>query len=224
MDRAKAIAASYAGVVLYASLVFVGAWSFVYWQGVVYILLAVVGTAMSQVLVPAESDLAVRRSREVGEGQVWDKRLLGAYFLVNMVTLVVAGMDSGRFGWSGFVPVPVMVGGAVLMVAGQVVFALARRENSFFSSTVRIQDERGHAVCETGLYRIVRHPGYLGMLISLLASPLVLGSYWALIPAALGSAVLVVRTAVEDRFLATELPGYADYRTKTKWRLLPGIF
>lgn len=216
--------ASYVGVAAYASLVFVGAGRLSYWPGVLYVSLAVAGTAISQLLVPAASDLAASRSREAGAGQEWDKRLLGAYFLVNVATLVVAGMDSGRFGWSGRVPAPVIVAGAVLMVAGQIVFALAKRENAFFSSTVRIQDERGHVVCDTGLYRFVRHPGYVGMLVSLLASPLVLASYWSFIPAVLGASVLVVRTAVEDRFLAMELPGYSEYQTSTKWRLVPGVF
>jgi protein-S-isoprenylcysteine O-methyltransferase Ste14 len=223
VGKARAIAASYVGVVAYASLVFVGAWKLAYWQGMVYVLLGVVGTTISQLLVPSGSDLAASRSREAGQGQDWDKRLLGTYFLVNILTLLIAGMDSGRFGWSGRVPVAAIIAGVVVMVAGQIVFAVAKRENAFFSSTVRIQDERGHEVCQTGVYRFVRHPGYLGMLLSLLASPLVLASYWAFIPALLGAAVLVVRTVVEDRFLEAQLPGYADYQTKTRWRLVPGV-
>ena len=110
------------------------------------------------------------------------------------------------------------------MLLGQVLFAVAKRENVHFSSTVRIQVERGHQVCDTGLYRFVRHPGYLGMLTSQLAFPLVMNSYRAFVPAGIGASVLVVRTVLEDRFLVEHLPGYADYTNRTRNKLLPGLF
>jgi protein-S-isoprenylcysteine O-methyltransferase Ste14 len=89
---------------------------------------------------------------------------------------------------------------------------------------VRIQAERNHQICDTGLYRVVRHPGYLGMLTSLLAFPLVMNSNWAFVPAGIGASVLVVRTVLEDRFLAAELPGYTDYTDRTRRKLIPGLF
>jgi protein-S-isoprenylcysteine O-methyltransferase Ste14 len=220
----KAIIASYVGVLLFAGLVFLGAWKAVYWQGFLYLVLALVGVTLSHVFVPAGSTITVDRAREVQAGRDWDRRLLGAYFLVNIVTFLVAGMDSGRFHWTPDVPVGVTVAGAVFMLLGQVLFAVAKRENAFFSSTVRIQDERGHQVCDTGPYRFVRHPGYLGLLTSLLAFPLVMNSYWAFVPAGIGAVLLVVRTVLEDRFLIEELPGYADYANKTRSRLVPGLF
>ena len=165
MGKTRAIIASYVGVLLYAGLVFLGAWKIAYWQGLLYVVLALVGTTLSHILVPAGSTITADRAREAKAGQDWDRRLLGAFFLVNVVTFLTAGLDSGRFGWTGDVPVGVTVAGAALMLSGQVLFAVAKRENAFFSSTVRIQTERGHQVCDTGLYRFVRHPGYLGMLI-----------------------------------------------------------
>jgi protein-S-isoprenylcysteine O-methyltransferase Ste14 len=150
--------------------------------------------------------------------------LLGAYFLVNVVTFLIAGLDSGHFRWTGDVPVGLTVVAASLMFLGQVLFAVAKRENVFFSSTVRIQTERGHQVCDEGLYRVVCHRGYLGMLMSLLAFPLVMNSYWAFVPAGLGATLLVVRTVPEDRFLIDELPGYRDYANTTRWKLFPGLF
>jgi len=159
VTRAKAIVASYVGVLVYASLVFIGAWKLAYWRGALYVALAIFGTTISHMLMPAGSDLTATRAREADAGQRWDKRLLGAFFIVNAATFLAAGMDSGRWGWSGSVPLSVTIVGAVLMVLGQVIFALAKRENTFFSSTVRIQAERGHHVCEAGLYRLVRHPG-----------------------------------------------------------------
>ncbi|MFO0748018.1 MAG: isoprenylcysteine carboxylmethyltransferase family protein [Myxococcota bacterium] len=224
MDKAKAIIASYVGVLVYAAFIFVGAWRLVYWQGILYVILALAGTTISHLLTPSGSTLTVTRARDANAGEAWDRRLLGALFLVNVVTFLVAGLDSGRFGWSGSVPIAVTVAGAVLMLAGQVVFALAKRENAFFSSTVRIQSERNHRACDTGLYRVVRHPGYLGMLLSLLAFPLVLNAYWSFIPALVAAAILIVRTVLDDRFLSMKLPGYTEYAARTPWRLIPGLF
>jgi protein-S-isoprenylcysteine O-methyltransferase Ste14 len=224
MTKINAIIASYVGVLFFAGLVFVGAWRITYWQGVLYLVLALAGTTLSHMLVPAGSAITVDRAREARLGLDWDKRLLGAHFLVTVVTFLTAGMDSGRFGWTGKVPVSVTIAGAGLMLLGQVLFAVAKRDNAFFSSTVRIQAERGHRVCDTGLYHFIRHPGYLGMLISLLAFPLVMNSYWAFVPAGIGVAVLVIRTVLEDRFLIDHLPGYTDYTTRTRKKLLPGLF
>jgi protein-S-isoprenylcysteine O-methyltransferase Ste14 len=220
----RAIIASYLGVLLFAGLVFLGAWKAAYWQGFLYLALALAGVTLSHILVPAGSTITVDRAREAQAGRDWDRRLLGAYFLVNIVTFLTAGMDSGRFRWTGDVPVGVTVAGAILMVLGQALFAVAKRENAFFSSTVRIQAERGHQVCDTGLYRFVRHPGYLGMLMSQLAFPLVMNSYWAFVPAGIGAGLLVVRTVLEDRFLVEELPGYAEYSNRTRRKLIPGLF
>lgn len=222
MSRTRALVASYIGVLVYAGLVFVGAWKLWYWQGALYVALAILGTTVSHLLMPKNSDLTARRVREANSGQTWDKRLLGILFIVNAAMFLVAGMDSGRFLWSAPVPLSATVLGAALMIVGQVVFALAKRENAFFSSTVQMQ--AGHQVCETGLYQWVRHPGYLGMLLSVVAFPLVMGSYWAFAPAAVGAAILVVRTMLEDRFLLDALPGYSDYAAKIQFKLIPGVF
>jgi protein-S-isoprenylcysteine O-methyltransferase Ste14 len=224
VEKTKAIIASYVGVLLYAGFVFIGAWKVAYWQGLLYVVLALVGTTISHVLVPVGSTITADRALEARAGQRWDRQLLGAFFFVNLVTFLTAGLDSGRFRWTGDVPIGVSVAGAALMLVGQVLFALAKRENAFFSSTVRIQTERGHQTCDTGPYRFVRHPGYLGMLISLLAFPLVMNSYWAFVPAGIGAALLVLRTVLEDRFLVDELRGYPDYTKRTRWLLLPGLF
>lgn len=224
MTKTKAIVSSYIGVIVFALPVFLGAWKLLYWQGLLYLTVALVGTTLSHILVHDDSDITVDRAEQARAGQDWDKRLLGAISLINIVTFAVAGMDSGRFRWSGPVPVWVAVAGVVLMLAGQIIFAVAKRQNAFFSSTVRIQEERGHRVCDTGLYRIVRHPGYLGMLMMMLAFPLVMESYVAFVPTVLSVGALVARTSLEDRFLAEELPGYTEYAVNTRWRLVPGIF
>jgi len=216
--------ASYIGVLFFAAFIFLGAWKLAYWQGLLYVALALFGTTLNHVLVPKGSDITVERARQVRAGQAWERRILGAYFLVSIVTFVIAGLDSGRYGWSGEVPMWITIAGVILMLLGQVVFAVAKRENAFFSSTVQIEAERGHRVCDTGFYHYIRHPGYLGMLMSLLAFPLVMNSYWAFIPAFMGAVLLILRTALEDRFLISHLDGYADYANKTRWRLIPAVF
>jgi len=96
--------------------------------------------------------------------------------------------------------------------------------NRFFSSVVRIQDERGHHVIDRGPYALVRHPGYLGMLLVGATMPLALGSWWALLPGSALVACGLRRVWVEDRFLAVSLPGYREYAARVRYRLLPGVW
>jgi protein-S-isoprenylcysteine O-methyltransferase Ste14 len=98
------------------------------------------------------------------------------------------------------------------------------RANPFFSTFVRIQDDRGHAVVNSGPYAWVRHPGYAGTIIAHLALPLIFGSTWALVPASLGALLFVLRTAREDRVLSERLGGYHEYRARVRWRLVPGVW
>lgn len=224
MSQFKAIISSYIGVLVFAAFIFLGAGKWMYWQGLLYVGVALVGTTLNHLLLQKGSTLTAERAAEAQLGEAWDKKLLGLIFLLNLVTFVVAGVDSGRFPRPVEPPLVGVVLGVVLMLAGQVLFAVAKRVNESFSSTVRIIDSRAHPVCTEGPYRWLRHPGYLGLLMSSLAFPLVLEAYWAFIPASLGAALLVLRTYWEDRFLQEKLPGYAQYAAQTRWRLLPGIF
>ena len=96
--------------------------------------------------------------------------------------------------------------------------------NKFAEMSVRIQTERGHRVVDTGLYAIVRHPMYATIFPLFFGMPLALGSYWALIPGVLVSLLLVVRTVLEDRTLQNELPGYKEYCSRVRYRLIPGVW
>ena len=170
-----------------------------------------------------ERDLIAERS-QIGEGtKDWD-RVLGSLsiFLVTPGALIVAGLDH-RFGWSELPPaVQFIAAGFVILGSALSVWAMA--SNKFFSGTVRIQEDRGHNVVSAGPYGFVRHPGYLAWCISAPAIPLMLGSLWGLIPAFLGMCALVARTALEDRTLREELPGYRDYAGRVRYRLLPGLW
>jgi len=154
----------------------------------------------------------------------WDKVLSPLMAVsVSFPMVIVAGLDH-RYGWSAAFPIWLNILGFILIAAGYATAAWALAENRFFSGVVRIQTDREHAVCDTGPYRIVRHPGYAGSVLSLPGIALALSSVWTLIPAAIALVISVIRTALEDRTLQEELPGYREYAQRVRYRLVPGIY
>lgn len=177
----------------------------------------------AQVMFVSPALLAERARLRPGTPR-WDVVLTTtAVVFLPMAGWVVAGLDA-RWGWSGAVPLWVVVGGVGLMLAGWALVIWAMASNAFFSATVRIQHERGHTVIDAGPYAWVRHPGYVGTVIFQLAAPLTLGSWWALIPNVAAVLLLVVRTALEDATLHRDLPGYAEYAQRVRYRLVPGVW
>lgn len=136
---------------------------------------------------------------------------------------LVAGFDF-RYGWQPEVVPLVQVAGVVIVVLGYAMALWAMATNQFFSGVVRIQEERGHVVVSHGPYALVRHPGYVGVILAMVGAPLMLGSVWALIPAAATVGVIVIRTAREDLTLTRYLAGYETYAQRVRYRLLPGIW
>ena len=176
------------------------------------------------ILLPGNKELIAERGKVRSDTKGWDKLLAGAVsFYMPLITLIVCGLDA-RFGWSAQPVLGVQAVALVVLVLGYALVSWAIVSNQFFSGTVRIQAERGHAVATSGPYRYVRHPGYSGMMAFTLALPFLLGSYWALVPAAINLGLFVLRTALEDRTLQAELPGYTDYASRTRYRLLPGVW
>ncbi len=154
--------------------------------------------------------------------KAWDKRLLSIGLLLMVAVVTVAGLDF-RWRWSGHMGVGWRIGGiAGLLGITRVLGHGAMAVNRYWSGTVHVQS--GHQVCAAGPYRWVRHPAYLAAVFQFLWTPLILGSWWALLPAALFSITIVVRTALEDRTLREELPGYAEYASRVRYRLVPGVW
>jgi len=145
------------------------------------------------------------------------------YTLTMFVLCIVAGLDAVRFGWTTM-HVSVQVVGVVGLLLSMAVTYWAMLSNPFLSTAVRIQEERGHQVVSTGPYRWVRHPMYVGVILLWPSTALILGSWWAVIPGLIISMIIVVRTALEDRMLQAELPGYADYAKRVRQRLIPGVW
>jgi len=151
----------------------------------------------------------------------WMRRLGGPLLLAH---LVVAGLDVGRYGWTGAVPLAAQVAGFVVIAAALAIALWAQTVNRFFSSEVRIQRDRGHHVITTGPYHFIRHPGYACFLVACAAAPVALGSWWSVVPLLLALGMLLRRIRIEDRLLLAELEGYAEYAQRTRFRLLPGVW
>lgn len=200
---------------------------FGWWQAWVYSLLIVAVGLGGRILAERRHPglLAERQNIEkVQIAKAWDKVLAPLMALsVVFPMVIVAGLDHRR-GWSPVFPLWLIVLGFILISLGYAFATWALVENRFFSSTVRIQTDRGHVVCDSGPYRIVRHPGYAGNILPLLGIVLALGSVWALIPVVVVLIITVIRTTLEDRTLQDELPGYRDYARRVRYRLIPGIF
>lgn len=141
-----------------------------------------------------------------------------------LATVVFALLDSGRWHVSAPMPGAWRSLGLVAFLGGIALFVYAMSVNRFFSSVVRIQDERGHHVIDSGPYAIVRHPGYVGMVLVAATMPLALGSWWAFVPGSAFVAFALRRVWIEDRFLAANLPGYRAYAARVRHRLLPGLW
>ena len=174
-------------------------------------------------IVGRNSELAAER-RNIKAGKSWDKVLVSITVLLGpMAVWITAGLDH-RLHWSNGTSSVAFTAGVAAAVFSAALIAWAMRSNRFFSSVVRIQKDRGHTVVDGGPYRFIRHPGYAGMSVFTLVTPLILGSDWALVPAAGTASVIVLRTIMEDSTLHNELDGYADYARRVRYRLLPAIW
>jgi len=170
-------------------------------------------------------DPALFKERRKGGENVkeWDKVIIRIYSVVLFVLLITAGLDAGRFGWAPVPAVLRILGGAALLTA-MVIGWRTFQANTFLGGMVRIQKDRGHTVVTTGPYQYVRHPMYVGVILSILGIPLVLNSLWALVPAGMIVVLFVIRTVLEDRTLKEELEGYREYAERVRFRLLPYVW
>lgn len=189
------------------------------------LLLAFVGyvAALTWRLARADPDLLRERNRAAANVEPWDKAVIGCYTALLPVLLAVSALDSGRFRWSAVPNWVQLLAWVSLCVAASIVWHVMA-VNAYLSSWARIQEDRGHVVVTEGLYGHVRHPMYLGIILAFVGIPLVLGSWWALIPGFVIVGLFGYRTAREDRMLMRGLPGYEEYAGQVRYRLFPGIW
>lgn len=153
----------------------------------------------------------------------FDKIFFAVYVPLLLVQPAVAGLDVVRFRWSSL-PFGFVYLGALLFALAMVLIGWVLSINPYAETSVRIQNDRGQSVVTSGPYKIVRHPMYVGAVLMYLGMPLVWGSVWALLLGAVISLLFIPRTALEDRTLRRELSGYEDFTTRTRYRLLPGVW
>ena len=180
-------------------------------------------TSVSSVFL-VEPGLVSERLQFGGKGVNRKDQILASvsFLFFFPLTLVVAGLDLGRFGWTQSFPPAIQAAGVVIYVFGNLIARWAVASNRFFSTFVRIQEDRGHVVESGGPYRFIRHPGYAGAILAAIALPLALGSIYALAPALIGSIGFIIRTYLEDNQLKNELAGYLEYASRVRYRLFPG--
>ncbi len=206
-----------------AALLFLPAGTILYWQGCAY--LAVFFGASSLItLYLAKNDPALLKRRLSGGPWAENERaqkIIMTFTMIGFIALIVAPALDFRFGWSA-VPVPIVAAGDVLVAFGYVIIFLVYKENTFTSATIEVAEDQ--RVISTGPYALVRHPMYAGGVLYLLGTPLALGSWWGLVPFVAILPFLIWRLLDEEAFLARNLPGYAEYRNKVRFRLLPGVW
>lgn len=170
--------------------------------------------------------LLAERYRMPGSGgqKGWDRFAVVGIVLVFLAWMALMPLDARRFGWSPHFPIAVKAAGAALLLPAWLLFFRTFKDNSFASGLVRIQSERKHRVATTGAYAVVRHPMYLGALLMFVGAPMLLGSAFGLALAALMALVLGVRIVGEEKMLVNELEGYAEYREKVRYRLVPLVW
>jgi len=212
------------GTFLFFAIIFASAGRIAYWQGLVYVSIGFLMLILNYTLLRVDSELLKERSKPGEDSKKWDKTILGLSFLVTISMYIIAGLDSGRYHWSPDFHWSAYLLGAILTASGQILFLIAQKQNRFFSSTVRIQTDREHIVCETGLYKIVRHPAYLGSIVQSLGFPLLFGSLWSIIPISISIILIIIRTSLEDRTLKNELKGYPEYSKKIGYKIIPYIW
>jgi protein-S-isoprenylcysteine O-methyltransferase Ste14 len=198
------------------SLAWVWAW--------VFIGIGLLSVAVNSFVMLRSSPETVAERGRPKETQAWDKWVSGVWILGQYFGLpLVAALDN-RFAWTPELGITWHLIGCIAYALSLGLSSWAMISNAFFSTAVRIQADRGQQVCRSGPYRYIRHPGYVGFFLQALCLPLLLGSLWALIFAVPAGVSMVIRTTLEDRMLQEQLPGYKEYTSEVRYRLLPGVW
>ena len=208
------------GLLLVGLLIFLPAGTLAYPGGLLFLGLLFVPMLLMGIVMLARARDLLRKRLDAKEKQAAQKGVQSLAGLVFMAGFVLAGLDF-RFGWSDM-PLPVVIAASVIFLIGYGLYAEVMRENAYLSRTVKV--EEGQTVISTGLYGIVRHPMYLASVLMFLSIPLVMGSWYALIPFAFYPLLMVVRILDEEKLLSAELAGYEAYKRKVKYRMIPFIW
>ncbi len=208
------------GLVLIGTMLFLPAWTLNYPHA--YLLLTILFIPMLAVgiILYIKNPELLKKRLDGKEKQATQKGLVSLSALMFPAGFIVSAFDF-RFSWS-HVPAWVVILASVLFVVGYGMYAEVMRENTYLSRKIEVQENQ--KVVSGGLYGIVRHPMYLATLLMFLPIPLILGSFWGLVPFALYPVIIVIRILDEEKLLERELDGYAEYKNKVKYRLVPFVW
>jgi len=210
-------------LLIWAFFATAGRWDWI--AGWLYIGMMTAGSLLQGFYIWTKNPELIIRRGKVGRGtKAWDIVCLSVFGVSYIASVVVGALDGGRFHWSDM-PIGLLPVGIIMLILCYCILAWSMVVNPYFEKTARIQQDYGHCVVDSGPYRIVRHPGYLAAILGFVfAPPLILGSWWAFVPAGSTLVSLVVRTVLEDRMLCRELDGYEEYIQRTRYRLIPRIW
>jgi len=208
------------GIPVLFAILFLPAGTLAYWEAWVYLAILLIPVFLAfRYLLKNSPELLERRMR-MREKETAQKRIIGLSYVYSLIAFLLPGFDR-RWDWSQ-VPAIVVILADVLVVLGYGIFLLVMKENRYASRIIEVEQEQ--QVISSGPYALVRHPMYLGVLLMYMASPLALGSYWAILPAAFVIPILVARILNEEKVLGQELKGYQEYMQKVRFRLIPGLW
>jgi protein-S-isoprenylcysteine O-methyltransferase Ste14 len=219
----KLAASSAIGLVVLGFILFYPAGTFDYWQAWVFIAIFTIATSVPSLYLVRTNPAALQRRMRGGplaEGRTVQKFIIIGAFLGLFGMVALSAFDR-RFGWSS-VPVVICVIGDLMVVAGLTIAMLVVVQNSYAAATVTV--EEGQKLASRGLYKLVRHPMYVGDVILMVGIPLALGSYWGLLFILPGVLALVFRILDEEKMLNQELAGYSEYAQRVPYRLMPYVW
>lgn len=219
----KGLVVNFSFIILSLPVLFVSAGTICWINGWVYFVLVLAYEIIYiLLLMKINPKLLNERGKFIKKGtKPFDRVYAILYLPISYLILIVSGLDAVRYGWS-IMPSWITLLGVVMILPAFYLSFWAISVNSYFECTVRIQ--KGQQVCKSGPYQLVRHPGYAAGIVSVIAAPLIMGSWWGLVPSTIIATMFIIRTALEDRTLQNELSGYKEYTKTTRYRLLPWIW
>jgi protein-S-isoprenylcysteine O-methyltransferase Ste14 len=219
----RALRSSLFGILALIALLFIPAGTLDYWQAWLFMAVFVCTSGASTIYLAIRDPILLERRMHVGPRAEKEpaQKIIMVFAMVGFITMLVFPVLDHRFGWSS-VPASVSLLGDAVIALGFLFIFFVFRENSYGASTIQITE--GQTVISTGPYALVRHPMYAAALVMLVGIPLALGSWWGSFVLLLIVPVLIWRLLDEERFLGQNLPGYTEYQTKVRYRLVPFIW
>jgi protein-S-isoprenylcysteine O-methyltransferase Ste14 len=210
-----------ANLFLQVAMLFIGSGNLSWkWAWIFFIVSALILVINMLILKP---DLIAERGRLRKDAKKWDRQLTSLVIIPFFLLFLFSGLDN-RFGWSGNIISEVKICGMVVYFLSSMLISWSMISNKFFSTVVRLQTDRDHSVASGGPYQYVRHPGYVGFILMHVSIPFALGTMYALVFSILIAVLFIVRTYLEDETLKRELPGYLEFTSTTKYRLIPFLW